>query len=52
MIEAIDDDLKVYLTPDDVESAQVAGVKFARALAGAPAAAFMIAASRSRSCAW
>ncbi len=43
MIEAIDDDLQVYLTPDDVESAQVAGVQFARALAGAPAAAFMIA---------
>ncbi len=43
MIEAIDDDLQVYLTPDDAESAQVAGVQFARALAGAPAAAFMIA---------
>ncbi len=43
MIEATDDNLQVYLTPDDAESAQVAGVKFARALAGAPAAAFMIA---------
>ncbi len=43
MIEAVDDDLQVYLTPDDVESAQVAGVQFARALAGAPSAAFMIA---------
>ena len=43
MIEARDGDLKVYLTPDDVESAQVAGVKFARALAGAPSAAFIIA---------
>jgi len=43
MIEATDDDLQVYLTPDDVESAQVAGVQFARALAGAPSAAFMIA---------
>ncbi len=43
MIEAINDDLRVYLTPDDVESAQVAGVQFARALAGAPSAAFMIA---------
>ncbi len=39
MIEAIDDDLQVYLTPDNAESAQVAGVQFARALAGAPAAA-------------
>ncbi len=36
-------DLQVYLTPDDLESAQVAGVQFARALAGAPAAAFVIA---------
>ncbi len=43
MIEALDGDLQVYLTPDDVESAQVAGVQFARALAGAPGAAFMIA---------
>ncbi len=43
MIEAIGDNLQVYLTPDDVESAQVAGMQFARALAGAPSAAFMIA---------
>ncbi len=43
MIEAIDDDLQIRLTPDDAESAQVAGVKFARTLAGAPGAAFMIA---------
>ncbi len=37
------DDLQVRLTPDDVESAQVAGVQFARALVGAPAVAFMLA---------
>ncbi len=43
MSQLRDDDLQVYLTPDDVESAQVAGVQFARALAGAPSAAFMIA---------
>ncbi len=43
MIEVREDDLQVCLTPDDVESAQVAGVQFARALAGAPAAAFMMA---------
>ncbi len=43
MIEAIDDNLQVYLTPDDAESTQVAGVQFARALAGVPSAAFMIA---------
>ena len=43
MIEATDDNLQVYLTPDDAESAQVAGVQFARALAGAPSATFMIA---------
>ena len=43
MIQLRETDLQVYLTPDDVESAQVAGVQFARALAGAPAAAFMIA---------
>jgi len=29
------------LTPDNVESAQVAGVQFARALGGAPRVAFM-----------
>ena len=43
MSQLRDDDLQVYLTPDDAESAQVAGIQFARALAGAPAAAFMIA---------
>lgn len=43
MIQPSDDDLQVRLTPDDVESAQVAGVQFARALAGAPAVAFMLA---------
>ncbi len=37
------DDLQIRLTPDDVESVQVAGVQFARALAGAPAVAFMLA---------
>ena len=36
-------DLHVWLTPDDVETAQVAGVRFARALAGAPDTAFMVA---------
>ena len=36
-------DLYVWLTLDDVETAQVAGVRFARALAGAPDTAFMIA---------
>ncbi len=43
MIQLREEDLQVYLTPDDMESAQVAGVQFARVLAGAPAAAFMIA---------
>ncbi len=43
MIPARDEDLQIYLTPNDIESAQVAGVQFARALAGAPGAAFMIA---------
>lgn len=43
MIQAHEDALQVRLTPDDVESAQMAGVRFARALAGAPSAAFMLA---------
>ncbi len=38
-----ENDLQVYLTPDDLESAQVAGVQFARTLAGAPSVEFMIA---------
>ena len=43
MIQAHEDALQVRLAPDDVESAQLAGVRFARALAGAPTAAFMLA---------
>ncbi len=43
MIQLREEDLYVYLTPDDAESAQVAGVHFARALAGVPSEAFMIA---------
>ena len=38
MIQLREEDLQIYLTPDDIESAQVAGVQFARALAGAPSA--------------
>ena len=34
-------ELQLNLTPEDVESAQVAGVQFARTLAGAPTGAFM-----------
>ncbi len=36
-------DLSVWLTVDDVETARVAGVRFARALADAPDTVFMIA---------
>lgn len=36
-------DLRVWLTLDDMETAQMAGVRFARALAGAPDTAFMVA---------
>lgn len=43
MIQPSEDHFQVRLTPDDVETAQVAGVQFARALAGAPAVAFMLA---------
>ncbi len=43
MIHAADEALQVRLTPDDVDSAQVAGTRFARALAGAPTVAFMLA---------
>ena len=42
-VENAQSDLRVWLTPDDVETAHVAGVRFARALAGAPDTAFMIA---------
>ncbi len=38
-----DDGPLIHLAPDDVETAQVAGVQFARALAGAPTMAFMAA---------
>jgi len=41
-------DLYVWLTPDDVETAQMAGVRFARALAGAPDTAFMTALSEQQ----
>ena len=37
------DEPLIHLAPDDVETAQVAGVQFARALAGAPTMAFMAA---------
>lgn len=43
MIHAADEALQVLLTPDDADSAQMAGVQFARTLAGAPSAAFMLA---------
>lgn len=43
MIQAADEALQVRLTPDDADSAQTAGVRFARALAGAPTVAFMLA---------
>ena len=33
----------VHLAPDDVRTAQTAGVEFARSLAGAPSAWFMLA---------
>lgn len=36
-------DLPVWLTPDDMETAQVAGIRFARALAGVLNTAFMVA---------
>ena len=45
MIQAHEDALQVRLAPNEVESAQLAGVRFARALAGAPTAAFMLALS-------
>ncbi len=38
-----DDGPLIHLAPDDVETAQGAGVQFARALAGAPTVAFMAA---------
>ncbi len=38
-----DDGPLIHLAPDDVETAQVAGVQFAHALAGAPTMAFMAA---------
>ena len=38
-----DDGPMIHLAPDDVETAQAAGVQFARALAGAPTIAFMAA---------
>ncbi len=40
---APDDGPLIHLAPDDVETAQVAGVQFARALASAPTMAFMVA---------
>ena len=43
MIQAHEDALQVCLAPDDVKSAQLAGIRFARALAGAPTTAFMLA---------
>lgn len=43
MIRLREKDMEVRLLPDDVESAQVAGVRFAKSLAGAPSPAFMMA---------
>ena len=43
MIQAADEVLRVRLTPDNVDGMQAAGVRFARALAGAPIMAFMLA---------
>ena len=43
MIHAADEALQVRLAPDDVDSVQAAGVRFARAVAGAPTAMFMLA---------
>lgn len=43
MIQAHEDALQVRLVPNDVKSAQLAGVRFTRALAGAPTVAFMLA---------
>ena len=38
--------------PEDVDTAQMAGVRFARALAGAPTAAFMLALSEQEQLVW
>ena len=48
LVENRESDLYVWLAPDDVETAQMAGVRFARALAGAPDTAFMIALSKQQ----
>ena len=43
MFQPYEDALQVRLVPEDVETAQTAGVQFARALAGAPTTAFLVA---------
>lgn len=43
LVENSQSDLYVWLTLDDVETAQVAGVRFARAMAGALNTAFVVA---------
>ena len=43
MFQPHEDTLQVRLVPENVDTAQMAGVQFARALAGAPTAAFMLA---------
>ena len=43
MFQLSEDTLQVRLVPEDVDTAQMAGVRFARALAGAPTVAFMLA---------
>jgi len=48
LVENTQSDVYVWLTLDDVETAQVTGVHFARALADAPDTVFMIALSEQQ----
>ena len=43
MFQPHEDTLQVRLVLEDIDTAQTAGVQFARTLAGAPAVAFMLA---------
>ena len=43
MFQLHEDTLQVRLVPEDIDTAQMAGVRFARALAGASTAMFMLA---------